>query len=89
MFLKLRNNLIYKIIRHRVDMIRKLTFEVVEGYKYSAELMTRNLENTCNIQLAKLLLYVRPKPFIGVDGCHLKTKYEGQLLIVVGRDEID
>ncbi|GAU49696.1 hypothetical protein TSUD_181940 [Trifolium subterraneum] len=26
------------------------------------------------------------RPFIGVDGCHLKTKYGGQLLIVVDRD---
>ncbi|XP_058779616.1 uncharacterized protein LOC131653480 [Vicia villosa] len=26
------------------------------------------------------------RPFIGVDGCHLKTKYGGQLLIAVGRD---
>nr|KYP39649.1 hypothetical protein KK1_039035 [Cajanus cajan] len=25
-------------------------------------------------------------PLIGVDGCHLKTKYGGQLLIAVGRD---
>ncbi|XP_058734066.1 uncharacterized protein LOC131605767 [Vicia villosa] len=29
------------------------------------------------------------RPFIGVDGCHLKTKYGGQLLIVVGRDPND
>ncbi|XP_058783791.1 uncharacterized protein LOC131658519 [Vicia villosa] len=29
------------------------------------------------------------RPFIGVDGCHLKTKYEGQLLIAVGRDPND
>ncbi|XP_058776719.1 uncharacterized protein LOC131651056 [Vicia villosa] len=29
------------------------------------------------------------KPFIGVDGCHLKTKYEGQLLIVIGRNPND
>lgn len=28
-------------------------------------------------------------PFVGVDGCHLKTKYSGQLLIVVGRDPND
>jgi hypothetical protein len=27
--------------------------------------------------------------FIGVDGCHLKTKDGGQLLIVVGRDPND
>ncbi|XP_058747019.1 uncharacterized protein LOC131620008 [Vicia villosa] len=27
--------------------------------------------------------------FVGVDGCHLKTKYGGQLLIVVGRDPND
>ncbi|XP_058766938.1 uncharacterized protein LOC131640561 [Vicia villosa] len=27
--------------------------------------------------------------FVGVDGCHLKTKYGGQLLIDVGRDPID
>jgi len=26
------------------------------------------------------------RPFIGVDGCHLKTKYGGQLLVAVGRD---
>ncbi|KAI5417584.1 hypothetical protein KIW84_042262 [Lathyrus oleraceus] len=26
------------------------------------------------------------RPFIGVDGCHLKTKFEGTLLIAVGRD---
>jgi len=25
------------------------------------------------------------RPFVGVDGCHLKTKYGGQLLIVVGK----
>ena len=29
------------------------------------------------------------RPFIGVDGCHLKTKYRGQLLIVVGTDSND
>ncbi|XP_058733420.1 uncharacterized protein LOC131605036 [Vicia villosa] len=29
------------------------------------------------------------RPFVGVDGCHLKTKYGGQLLIVVGRDPND
>jgi hypothetical protein len=29
------------------------------------------------------------RPFIGVDGCHLKTKYGGQLLIAVGRDPND
>ncbi|XP_058746238.1 uncharacterized protein LOC131619115 [Vicia villosa] len=29
------------------------------------------------------------RPFIGVDGCHLKAKYGGQLLIVVGRDPND
>lgn len=28
-------------------------------------------------------------PFVGVDGCHLKTKYGGQLLIVVGKDPND
>ncbi|XP_058753414.1 uncharacterized protein LOC131626580 [Vicia villosa] len=27
--------------------------------------------------------------FIGVDGCHLKTKYGGQLLIAIGRDPND
>jgi hypothetical protein len=26
------------------------------------------------------------RPFIGLDGCHLKNKYGGQLLIAVGRD---
>jgi len=26
------------------------------------------------------------RPFVGVDSCHLKTKYGGQLLIAVGRD---
>jgi hypothetical protein len=29
------------------------------------------------------------RSFIGVDGCHLKTKYGGQLLIAVGRDPND
>ncbi|XP_058741902.1 uncharacterized protein LOC131614317 [Vicia villosa] len=29
------------------------------------------------------------RPFVGVDGCHLKTKYGGQLLIVVVRDAND
>jgi hypothetical protein len=29
------------------------------------------------------------RPFIGVDECHLKTKYGGQLLIAVGRDPND
>ncbi|XP_058751092.1 uncharacterized protein LOC131624128 [Vicia villosa] len=29
------------------------------------------------------------RPFIGVDGCHLKTKYGGQLLIAVGREPND
>jgi hypothetical protein len=29
------------------------------------------------------------RPFIGVDGCHLKTKYGGILLIAVGRDAND
>lgn len=28
-------------------------------------------------------------PFIGVDGCHLKTKYGGQLLVDVARDPND
>lgn len=27
--------------------------------------------------------------FVEVDGCHLKTKYDGQLLIAVGRDPND
>lgn len=26
------------------------------------------------------------RPFIGVDGCHLKTKHESTFLIAVGRD---
>nr|KYP41869.1 hypothetical protein KK1_036747 [Cajanus cajan] len=29
------------------------------------------------------------RPLIGVDGCHLKTNYGGQLLIVIGRDPND
>jgi hypothetical protein len=29
------------------------------------------------------------RPFVGVDGCHLKTRYGGQLLIAVGRDPND
>lgn len=29
------------------------------------------------------------RPFIGVDGCHLKIKYDGQLLVVVARDPKD
>lgn len=29
------------------------------------------------------------RPFICVDGCHLKTKYGGQLLVAVGRDPND
>ena len=29
------------------------------------------------------------RPLIGVDGCHLKSKFGGQLLIVVGRDPND
>ena len=29
------------------------------------------------------------RSFIGVDGCHLKTQYGGQLLIAVGRDPND
>ena len=29
------------------------------------------------------------RPFIGLDGCHLKNQYEGILLIVVGRDPND
>ena len=29
------------------------------------------------------------KPLISLDGCHLKGKYGGQLLIVVGIDAID
>jgi hypothetical protein len=29
------------------------------------------------------------RPFIGVDGCHLKTKYGGQMLITVGRNPND
>jgi len=29
------------------------------------------------------------KPLIGVDECHLKSKFGGQLLIVVGRDSND
>jgi len=29
------------------------------------------------------------RPFIGVDGCHLKTAYGGQLLVAVGRDPND
>ncbi|CAK8569476.1 unnamed protein product [Lathyrus sativus] len=28
-------------------------------------------------------------PFVGVDGCHLKTKYGGQVLINMGRDTND
>ncbi|XP_052734133.1 uncharacterized protein LOC108339256 [Vigna angularis] len=29
------------------------------------------------------------RPFIGIDGCHLKTTYGGQLLVAVGRDPND
>jgi len=29
------------------------------------------------------------RPFIGVDGCHLKITYGGQLLVVMGRDPSD
>jgi hypothetical protein len=38
---------------------------------------------------AKRALKIACRPFIGVDGCHLKSKYGGQLLIVVGRDSND
>lgn len=29
------------------------------------------------------------RPFIGVNNCHLKTKYGSQLLVVVGKDPND
>ncbi|XP_058733542.1 uncharacterized protein LOC131605168 [Vicia villosa] len=29
------------------------------------------------------------RPFVGVDGCHLKTEYDGQLLVAEGRDAND
>ncbi|KAI5441517.1 hypothetical protein KIW84_010843 [Lathyrus oleraceus] len=29
------------------------------------------------------------RPFVRLDGCHLKTKYDGQLLIIMGRDPND
>jgi len=29
------------------------------------------------------------RSLIGVDGCHLKTKFRGKLLIIVGRDPND
>lgn len=29
------------------------------------------------------------RPFISLDGCHLKNKYDGILLIVVGRNPND
>ncbi|MCH96268.1 hypothetical protein A2U01_0017252, partial [Trifolium medium] len=38
---------------------------------------------------AKRALKIACRPFIGVDGCHLKSKYGGQLLIAVGRDPND
>ncbi|GAU09980.1 hypothetical protein TSUD_391720 [Trifolium subterraneum] len=38
---------------------------------------------------AKKALKIACRPFIGVDGCHLKSKYGGQLLIAVGRDPND
>jgi len=37
----------------------------------------------------KRALKIACRPFIGVDGCHLKNKYGGQLLIAVGRDPND
>lgn len=38
---------------------------------------------------AKKALKVAYKPFIWLNGCHLKNKYGGILLIVVGRDAND
>jgi len=29
------------------------------------------------------------RPLIGVDGCHLKNSYGGQLLVAIGRDPND
>lgn len=37
----------------------------------------------------KKALKVSRRPFIGLDGCHLKNKYVGILLIVVGMDAND
>ncbi|RDY03099.1 hypothetical protein CR513_13352, partial [Mucuna pruriens] len=82
-------------MRHKVDTTRKLALEVAKGdaiklytllWRYNVDLRRSNLGNTCKIQLVKPSLDV---PFIRVDKHHLKTKYGGQLLIVVGRDEND
>jgi len=34
----------------------------------------------------KIAFKMAYKPLIGVDGCHLKSKFGGQVLIVVGTD---
>nr|KYP71449.1 hypothetical protein KK1_010708 [Cajanus cajan] len=69
---------------------RKIVKDIMEGdfsnqysrlWSYSVE-----LRRVCREYLVFLEGF---RPFIGVDGCHLKTKFGGQLLIAVGRDPND
>ncbi|XP_071929017.1 uncharacterized protein [Coffea arabica] len=49
----------------------------------------------CNLKFIRLYCYLRPlkqgfkdgcRPIIGVDGCHIKAEYRGQLLTAIGVD---
>ncbi|XP_058767169.1 uncharacterized protein LOC131640807 [Vicia villosa] len=58
-------------------------------WRYTSELQRVHAGNTVKITIDRPIPTIQPRPFIGVDGCHLKTKYGGQLLIAVGRDPND
>ncbi|XP_058766709.1 uncharacterized protein LOC131640313 [Vicia villosa] len=62
------------------DMRQNFSVEITVGRAWKAMLIAKRIIegfiNGC-------------RPFVGVDGCHLKIKYGGQLLIAVGRDPND
>ena len=41
------------------------------------------------LEANKLAFKCASRPIIGLDGCHLKNKFGGKLLIAIGRDPND
>ncbi|KAI5420214.1 hypothetical protein KIW84_044123 [Lathyrus oleraceus] len=95
---EIRSNFSIGITISRAWKAKQIAKALIEGdvvkqyillWRYSAELRIVNFVNTCKINMEKVGAIIQPRPFIGVDECHLNTKYGGTLLIVVGRDPND
>ncbi|XP_058776394.1 uncharacterized protein LOC131650710 [Vicia villosa] len=95
---EIRSNFSVGITMNRAWKDKQIAKALLEGdavkqynllWRYSAELRRVNPGNTCKINMTRIAPTIQPRPFIRVNGCHLKTKYGGTLLIAVGRDPND